>query len=372
MKEVQVYIHIPFCEKKCKYCNFVSYCVNDNIITQYVDKLLDEIKFKLSKEILVTSIYFGGGTPSLIDAELIEKILNQIKSCASISYKCEISIECNPNSATKEKLSKYYSYGFNRISFGAQTFDDDLLKKIGRVHTSDQIREAIKNCNEVGFRNISLDLIIGLPGQTLEQVAYDVDTAGRLNIQHVSCYSLILEEDTPLFYEVENKSCVLPDEDDVVKMYDYVYKELPGYGFYMYEVSNFALQGFECRHNIGYWHFKEYIGFGVAAHSYFNNFRKYNLDSLEDYILLPFDKIETSEYVDINKSADEYIMLALRTKWGVNIRYFKEKFGKDLLLEKSKQIKNLVELNLINVGEERITVSDKGFHVLNKIILELV
>lgn len=372
MKDLEVYIHIPFCERKCKYCNFVSYCVKNNIITQYIDKLVLELKFKLNKGYNIKTIFFGGGTPSLIDEKHIVRLLNTIKNCSLIDKDCEITIECNPNTTSRDKLVSYLNSGINRISFGAQSFNDDLLKKIGRLHSGGQIINAVNLAKEVGFKNISVDIMIGLPSQTLNDVRHDLVNISDLGITHFSCYSLILEEDTPLFNEVSEGKLSLPDDDITIEMYDFVTEFSKSIGYERYEVSNFSLPGFECRHNLGYWEFSEYIGFGVAAHSYFDDFRIYNTSSLLDYISLPFSEIEVRERIDEIEKREEFIMLSLRTKWGIDLIEFNHLFNEDLLETKASKIKDLKNYNLISCDENYLVATEQGFHVLNKIILDLI
>ena len=298
--------------------------------------------------------------------------MNTIKSCASLNSDCEVSIECNPNTTTEEKLKNYLQSGVNRISFGTQTFNDNLLKKIGRVHSSSQIINAVNLANKIGFNNISVDLMIGLPGQTIDDVKQDLIMLNNLPIKHFSCYSLILEDKTPLCNEVAQGVTILPNDDDVVEMYDFVTGFSKDFGFEKYEVSNFAKKGYECKHNLGYWKFYDYLGFGVAAHSYYDNFRAFNTSNLDEYINNDFDSIQTVEKIDLDESCEEYIMLSLRTKWGIDLIEFKKLFNKDLLLEKEKQINKLISYDLIYEKDNCLIVTEQGFHVLNKIILELI
>lgn len=372
MKDLEVYIHIPFCERKCKYCNFVSYCVKEDVVTQYIDKLVLELKLKLNKNYNVKTIFIGGGTPSLVDEKYIVKLLNIIKEYSLLNNNCEITIECNPNTTTKEKLVSYFNSGINRISFGAQSFNDELLKKIGRLHTSSQIFDAVNMAKDVGFKNISVDLMIGLPNQTLNDVKQDLININKLGVTHFSCYSLILEEDTPLFSDVAEGKLVLPDDDATIEMYDFVTKFSKSMGYEKYEVSNFSLPGYECKHNLGYWKFEEYLGFGVAAHSYFNDFRFFNSSNLLDYISLPFGEIEVKEKIGLVEKREEYIMLSLRTKWGIDLSGFNQLFNENLLKTKAGKIEELKAYNLIDYDETHLVATEQGFHVLNKIILDLI
>ena len=370
MSNFEIYVHIPFCIAKCKYCSFVSAPAEKEEMERYVNFLCAEIKQKsnLFNDKLCTSIYFGGGTPSLIDEKLIQKILNTIKNNYKISKNAEISIECNPCTINKKKLINYLNFGINRISFGVQSFCENELKSIGRLHNVNEAKNAIKMAKEVGFNNISADIMIGIPNQTKESLNKTINEVVELDVNHISCYMLMLEENTPLFEEVINGKVSVASEDECVQMYNMVYEQLKQRGYDRYEISNFAKTGFECKHNLGYWNLSEYIGFGVSAHSYYNNRRIANSDKMEDYLCY---KNITIEELSNEQKVEEMIMLGLRCSSGVDINELK-KLGFDIINEKYQEIKQLKDGGLIVIENNRIKVTPNNFGVCSAIILKLI
>ena len=373
MKEIGLYIHIPFCEQKCKYCNFVSFCCNEELRQQYVDFLVKEISNCKITEHTVSSIYIGGGTPSLLSCEQITAILNAVKDKFNINNNAEITIECNPNSTVKEKLDCYKKLGINRISFGVQSTNNKCLKIIGRLHDSKQAKQAVKLAKQVGFDNINVDLLIGLPRQNYHQIYRSIN-AFKKYVTHFSVYSLILEEKTPLFDEVQNNLLKLPSENKSVKMYLMARKLLVKYGFERYEVSNFAKLGKQCLHNNRYWEMGDYLGFGVSAHSFYDGIRSSNTESLQEYFKqMRNNKIlPNKERLTQVQKIEETIMLGLRQSKGINLLDFQKLFGYDLTRKKKKEIELLTTKKMISICEGRLFATDLGFLVLNKIILMLI
>ena len=276
-KQIGLYIHIPFCKQKCSYCDFCSYAEKQDLISKYIKCLLQEIKevgsnnradFEIGKDDLfsVKTIYIGGGTPSLIESKYIVQIMEEIKSNFELDENAEITIEVNPGTVTLEKLEDYNKVGINRLSIGLQSTHEHLLKEIGRIHTYLDFLDTFRFAREAGFENINVDLMIGLPNQTLAEVQDSIEEIVSMEPEHISVYSLILEEGTPLFKKVE-EGLELPDEELERKMYWTVKRILEANGYNHYEISNFAKQGYESKHNLDCWNQKEYIGFGVAAHS---------------------------------------------------------------------------------------------------------
>ena len=365
-----IYIHIPFCRAKCKYCNFVSRPANNCEINTYVDFLCDEIceKSNLFKNKVCKTIYFGGGTPSLIDDNLINKILVTIKKHYKLSKNTEISIECNPCTVTREKLTKYKSFGINRISFGVQSLNDDELTAIGRLHNSKDAINSILLAKEIGFLNISADVMIGIPNQTINSMQNTLSKLVDLGVNHISAYMLILEKETPLYKLVKDGIVTVANEDESVDMYNFAYNYLKTKGYFRYEISNFAKKGFKCRHNLNYWEMGEYIGFGVASHSYYDGRRISNSDSLEDYY-----KKENifSEKITKKTLIEEMIMLGLRTSAGVSTHKLKH-LGYDILSEKSDELEMLKKHKLISVSDKTIKVTSKNFGLVSAIILKLI
>ena len=303
MREIGLYIHIPFCKSKCYYCDFISFANKGKMQNEYIEAVIKEIKhFDLSKYIINT-VYIGGGTPSILDSKGITRIMNEIKNVRSnISDKgneeitegndrlntnyssTEFTIEVNPGTVDRQKLIDYKEAGINRLSIGLQSTDDKLLKEIGRIHKYQDFLKVYNTAREVGFNNINVDLMLGLPNQTMETLEDSVRKVIELNPEHISIYSLILEEGTKLFDLVNNGKLELPSEELERRMYWKVKEMLEGSGYIHYEISNFAKKGFESRHNSDCWKQKEYIGIGLAAHSYLNDVRYSNTENIEEYI----------------------------------------------------------------------------------------
>lgn len=313
------YIHIPFCKQKCKYCSFVSFpCLNK--IEEYILSLFKEIESNYKGELLDT-LYFGGGTPSLIEAMYIEKIIDKFNLAAS----CEVTFELNPDDANFEYLKKLKEIGINRLSIGSQSFNDEILKNIGRRHNSEQIIKTVQLAKNVGFNNISLDLIYGLPNQTIDNLKYDLENFIRLGIQHISTYGLKIEDES---YWGKNIPENLPDEDSQADMYIEINNFLEKNRLKRYEISNFALEGFESKHNLNYWNNDEYYGFGVAAHGYIDGIRYSNSCNLEEYLNNPFKHVIEHIQTEQDKLEEE-IFLGFRKEAGINIVKIRKSFGID-------------------------------------------
>ena len=327
------YIHIPFCKSKCKYCSFISYTKPD-MITGYIYALLKDISDNYRGEELRT-LYFGGGTPSLVPAELLGKVISKFK----FQNEYELTVEVNPDDCTPEYLQALIKQGVNRLSIGSQTFDDNILKLIGRRHNSSDIIRTVEFAKNAGFENISVDLIYGLPTQTLEGLRQDLDKFLSLEIQHISTYGLKIEADSywgKYYNKADNRLVVPnsdriylpPDDDTQADMYEGVNEILERNGFYRYEVSNFAKKWYESKHNLNYWNNNEYYGFGAAAHGYVDGVRFYNYSELEKYMAAP----STHEYgktLTEDEKLEEEIFLGFRKREGVNVNKIKEKFGID-------------------------------------------
>lgn len=378
MKRLSIYIHIPFCAKKCSYCNFVSYCTKGNEIDGYIYALKKEIDIqsKTYKEpYIVSSIFVGGGTPSFLPSGAIEKIISYVKEKFAVGMHAEITVEGNPNSLTREKLEEYKRCGVNRISIGGQTINDKILKSIGRIHNFKDLDVAINNAKAVGFKNINVDMLVGLPGQKMADIKKMLKYLVKKGIPHISAYSLIVEDGTQIKRQLENGELKLPSDDDTVDMYDFVVSFLKKYGINRYEVSNFSVSDCECKHNINYWEMGEYLGLGVAAHSYIQYKRFNNTTNLEEYIeKLSQGKlaIEGKENITLPMMKEEYIMLGLRTTRGIYLPRFNGMFNCNLLADKAKEIKFLLDNKLIRIENDRIKVRDDAYYVLNSIIQKLV
>ena len=369
-KEIGVYVHIPFCKRKCYYCDFISFCEKDELQEKYINTVIQEIEdfFNLNKNVKIKTIYIGGGTPSFIDGKYIEKIMNTFNKEGVV----EATIEVNPGSASLEKLKKYKECGINRLSIGLQSTEDRLLKKIGRIHNYNDFLATYNLAREVGFDNINVDLMIGLPGQTIEDVKSSLNKVIDLNPSHISVYSLIVEENTIIYNLIEQNEIVLPDEELERNMYWYVknYLELGGYEHY--EISNFAKNEKKSLHNLDCWNQKEYVGFGVSAHSYLNRKRFCNIGVLEEYIKDFKNTKEVQEVQSFYETKQEYMLLGLRKIKGVCISDFKNKFGENPIFLFKNELNKLIEEGLLEITTNNIKLTNKGLNFANLVWEEFV
>ncbi len=376
MNKIGIYVHIPFCIKKCDYCDFISYENKEKYVEKYVQALKKEIEIN-KKENIVQTIYIGGGTPSSIESIYIIEILDKIKKEFNVDNEAEITIEINPGTVNEQKLYDYKKAGINRISIGMQACEDKMLKKIGRIHTYEQFKNTYNLARKIGFKNINIDAIIGLPSQTIKDIEKLVDEIISINPEHISVYSLILEEGTKLKEKVDRKEEILPEEEIERQMYWYVKKKLEENNYIHYEISNFSKKGFESKHNLDCWNQGEYIGFGVSAHSYYNSKRYSNIESIEEYI----ENIEKKEYNkniivhEIQKDEEkmkEFMLLGLRKIQGVNISDFKNKFIKNPIYEFRKELSKLEKEKLIEIDENNIKLTNKAIDLANIVWEEFI
>lgn len=370
--KIGIYVHIPFCAKKCFYCDFVSYENKVDIIEEYIQALKKEIinAKTLIKNSEIDTIYIGGGTPSFISSKYIVSILNSIRENYSIEENAEITIEVNPGTVTKKKFSDYKENGINRISIGLQTTNDMLLKQIGRIHSYEQFMQTYNLAREIGFENINVDLMLGLPNQTMEDLVQSVNNIVKIDPEHISVYSLILEQGTKLYELVENRKIDLLDEELERKMYWYVKNKLEAKGYNHYEISNFSKKGYASKHNLHCWEQREYIGFGVAAHSYYNNTRYSNTENLQEYIKNASSIIHEIQTKEEQKK--EYMLLGLRKIEGVKISKFKNKFIQNPLYIFRKELEKLVKAELIEIDIDSIKLTKKGIDLANIVWEEFI
>lgn len=364
---IALYIHIPFCAKKCKYCDFASYegalCYAD----KYIDALLAEAK-QYSGE-AVSSVFVGGGTPSLLSSFQISRLVEGINAVFDMGNCSEFTLEANPDSITKEKLQTYNSLGINRLSVGLQTPNDDELKMLGRIHdfyTFDRAFNMARNY----FNNINVDIISGLPGQNVEKHLCNLKRVVEYKPEHLSVYSLIPEAGTPLYNEIESGKLVLPDDETDREIYHTTNNFLSNCGYDRYEISNHAQKGYECKHNICYWTGGNYLGIGSAAHSLINGVRFSHNGTIEQYISDPCSVF--CEKLSDSDRYEEFIMLRLRMKSGIDFNEFRNLFKYDLLKEKFQQIDFLVKNGLANLSNGRLFLTDKGFDLCDSVILKLL
>ncbi len=380
-KNIGIYIHIPFCTSKCYYCDFVSYAnKDDTCISKYIDALCEEIlrNSEILAERTITSIYFGGGTPSYINSKYIVKILN-ILSLFNLSNECEITIECNPNSISDSKIKDYTLNGINRVSIGLQSLNDNVLKNIGRKHTVSDFINALDICKSNNLNNISVDLIYPLPGLTLEEFKSNIDELNdilkKYDIKHISIYNLEIHENTRFDFLLKEGFLELVDEDTEYKMKLYMEDKLEQNGYNKYEVSNFSKQDFESRHNLNYWNQGEYLGFGIAASSFFDGTRYSNITDINTYIDNINDNIsviQEQDHLDKFSLMKEYIILTLRLQDGINIKKFHSKFATDIFEIFGVEIRKLESNGLINITDKNIYLTTRGFEVANLVWEEFI
>lgn len=387
-KEIGLYVHIPFCKQKCYYCDFVSYpnkyemaerymlCLKKEII-QYATENKVMYEHGIEPKYVIKTIYIGGGTPSSIDELYIANLLKTIKDNFEVRENAEITLEVNPGTVNKEKLEIYKESGVNRLSIGLQAVQDDLLKSIGRIHTFKDFENTYEYAREVGFDNINVDLMIDLPNQTLNDVKESVKTILNLKPEHISVYSLIVEEGTKMYEMVKSKQVSLETDEEERRMYWHVKDTLEKHKYMQYEISNFALPGFQSHHNIDCWNQKEYIGVGAAASSFVENKRYSNISNLEKYIEniengTPNKNLILDEMLDINSKMNEFMLLGLRKIEGVNIKNFKQKFNVNPIILYCKILDKLNHEGLIEIDENNIRLSRKGIDLANIVWEEFV
>lgn len=380
MEELGIYIHIPFCKKKCSYCDFKSFeNINENIKKEYIEALIKEIQLtKNNSNYIVSTIYIGGGTPSFIDEKYIKEILQAIYKKWEIKPEVEITIEINPGTINKSKLEAYRMMGINRLSIGLQSTNDYLLKKIGRIHNYQDFLDTYILARKTGFENINVDLMLALPEQTLENLMQSVRKIINLNPEHISIYSLILEENTELFSKVQKGEEALVKDEFEREMYWKSKEAFEEAGYIHYEISNYSKKGYESKHNKNCWSQKEYLGFGIAAHSYLEEKRFCNIDNLNKYIEnIKKGNLEENRIIEEKNRtkeniAKEYMMLGLRKIEGVSISEFQRKFELNPLFYFRFEISKLQKLDLIEVDLDNIRLTKRGLDLANIVFEEFV
>ena len=365
MDSIGLYIHIPFCKSKCPYCDFYSGKGNAEKYKNYTETLIDKIRYWGQQvENSVKSIYFGGGTPSVLGSELLSKILFEIKNNFIIEPNAEITVEINPDTGKAIDFKSLKEAGFNRISIGMQSAVQNELDELGRIHSANDAKITVIRAKEAGITNISLDLMIGIPHQTLNSLKESIDFCAECGVTHISSYILKIEKGTR-FYATRDK-LELPDEDMQAEFYLFAVDYLKSLGYEQYEISNFAKNGFESKHNINYWKCGEYIGIGPSAHSFFKGKRFFYGRSFSD-----FEKNITTFDCD-GGNEEEFIMLSLRLKSGLVFEEYKEKFGHSVSLPLLRQIHRYADAGFMEIDSQRAFFTPKGFLVSNTIISDLI
>ena len=368
-KQIGLYLHIPFCARKCAYCDFASWAGQEDSMAPYTDAVLSEIARRGQQDVGVATLYIGGGTPSLLPSRLMEKLLSGIRRYFDVLPDAEWTCECNPGTVTKDFLSVLRDHGVNRLSMGAQAGQERLLKLLGRIHTWDQVAASADLARQYGFDNLNLDLMLGLPTQTILDVAESLNAALSLSPTHLSCYGLILEEGTPLFRQVRDGVYILPDEDTEREMYELCREKLFSHGFQQYEISNFALPGFACRHNLDCWRRKEYVGLGCAACGFSGSVRYQNPPSLTDYLN---GKPPEETILSPEDARFESVMLGLRTMEGVSEAEFLRAHGVTLRDAFGDKLRKPLDQGLIQWQNGFLRLTRRGMDLQNAVLVELL
>lgn len=372
-----LYIHIPFCVKKCNYCDFNSFEYTEKQKSEYVQNVVEEIRLytKVDDNKKFSSVFIGGGTPSLLNSYELTYLFKAIYDNLEISCDAEISIEVNPGTVDEHKLKTMYDVGINRLSFGLQASQNEILKYLGRIHTYDDFLESYNCAKKIGFKNINIDLIFGVPSLTLKEWKETLEKIIDLNPTHISAYSLILEEGTKFYEMFEKEKFEVVSEDLDLSMYHQAKEMLKHNGYNQYEISNFAKNGYECKHNIIYWECKEYLGVGLGAHSYMNGCRYNNEIKMENYLNkikkyeLPTDNLQILSKED---KIEEKIFMGLRMNKGLCLESFKKEFDIDLLCKYSDVINKLNKEKLIDCNGMNIFLTKKGIDVSNRVFVEFL
>jgi oxygen-independent coproporphyrinogen-3 oxidase len=376
LKNSALYIHIPFCDHKCIYCDFYSIITSDNV-QSFLTALKKEVEYfsKLySKDRIFSSIFFGGGTPSLMQPEYLEEIIIHLKNNFIVDDNAEITMETNPGTVDKKKLKSFKEIGINRISIGIQSFDEDELKFLTRIHDKKTALQTVYNSTEVGFENISIDLIFNLPKQTKEKWLNNLQIAVELPIKHISAYSLILERGTILNKLVLDRKVTMFDDDYDAELYETTIGFLLSRGFYQYEVSNFTKPGYECLHNNGYWRYRDYLGLGTSSHSFITGKRWWNYSSLKKYIsevLQNGHAVMNSEIISNEQMHDEYVMLALRSS-GLDLVDYEKRFDDKWIKKNNDYFESLKNENLLVIDDKLIRFTAKGYAVCDEILKNIL
>lgn len=370
-KKTGLYIHVPFCRNKCPYCDFYSNTFDKNTADRYISALVFELKARerlasyIEGELFADTVYFGGGTPSLLPAENISRIMDALRENVRLSEDCEITVECNPSSSSESLFQAYKKAGVNRVSLGLQSAVTGERKALGRRGTGDEALSAVESCRKSGIDNISLDIMLGIPNQTESSLLDTLDFCRKSGAWHISAYMLKIEENTP-FYRMGEKLC-LPDEERVCSLYGLCCEKLSEYGFSQYEISNFAKDGFYSRHNLKYWRLEDYIGLGPCAHSFYGGKRFYFSSDTESFI-----RGEKPVFDCTGGGLDEYIMLSLRLVSGIDLKEMGGKYGDNKARAIQERARPFLGTHLVEIKNNRLYLTRRGFLLSNTVIAELI
>lgn len=373
MEGISLYIHIPFCVKKCLYCDFPSLSGMEKYMIPYAESLAYEIE-NVAKDKEVKTIFIGGGTPTYLSFEAWKIIGRAIKTI-HMQSNVEFTVEANPNTVDDAKLELLKEIGVNRLSIGLQAWQNSILNSIGRIHSKEDFIEAYNMARHHGFDNINVDIMLALPNQDIIQLDETLKNVIKLNPEHISCYSLIIEEKTPFYKLYKENKLQLPDEDEEREMYWEAVNILKQNDYIQYEISNFAKSGYECKHNLVYWNADEYIGCGAAAHSFFNNTRYKNISNIPEYIDRINNNIDIKEEIHKNSQKDnmeEFMFMGLRKNEGISITKFRQKFSKDIYSVYGETINKYVKMGLLLYKNHRLFLSSRGMDVCNTVMADFI
>lgn len=378
--ELELYLHIPFCVRKCAYCDFLSSSGNEETIEYYVKALINEMQAyqPLKQTEKVVTIFVGGGTPSVLEANQMQRIFEALREVFEIAEDAEITVEVNPGTVTPKKLRVYRELGINRISFGLQSTDNAELKLLGRIHTYEEFLESYEMARKAGFTNINVDLISAIPKQTVKNWEETLKKIVKLEPEHISAYSLIIEEETPfakLYGEGGTLEGDLPSEEDERLMYQKTEEILHANGYQRYEISNYAKEGMECKHNLGYWERKNYLGLGLGASSLVENRRYCNTANLREYMERaghPEGIRRNTEYLTVEEQMEEFIFLGLRKMNGISEQMFQDCFQKTIWDCYGDNLKKVMEKGLLKQKEGRLSLTSKGIDISNYVFAEIL
>lgn len=372
-----LYIHVPFCAQKCYYCDFNSYKINSNQKKEYLINIEREMKFYKGefKDKCFDTVFFGGGTPSILTVDELKELVNHINENFNIKKDAEITIECNPGTINREKLEAMKKMGINRLSIGLQATQNYHLKSIGRIHTYEEFEKNYYDALDIGFKNINIDLMYALPNQKTQEWKDTLDKIIKLNPSHISAYSLILEEGTKLYDMYQNKEFELLDEDTDINMYNYTIDTLKRHGYNQYEISNYSKEDLECKHNIIYWKCDNYLGLGPGASGFIGDTRYSNIEDICEYNKCIMQNIRpVSEEIELTKKdkIEEFIFMGLRMNEGINIDVFKERFDTDFYDIYQEVMDKLIKRELVRFDGKNISLTQKGREISNSVFIEFL
>lgn len=370
-KKLGIYIHIPFCVKKCNYCDFLSFPADEDVQKKYIDALIQEMdNQKLENDYIVNTVFIGGGTPSILKGSFADSIFMALRKKFKISETAEITMECNPGTVSKENLSLYRSLGVNRLSFGLQSADNYELSLLGRIHTWEDFLTSFDMAREAGFCNINIDLMSSIPAQTLESYEKTCEKVLALQPEHISAYSLIVEEGTP-FYEHYKDNPPVSEKTDRL-LYAKTKKMLQEKGYHRYEISNYAKKGYECAHNLKYWSREEYLGLGLGASSLLGKYRLKNVSDMKTYLMKNQADYEEIEFLDKKDEMSEYMFLGLRKMEGVSEIEFQKLFGKSISEVYPGICQGLIDVGLLKRNKGFYSLTEKGIDISNYVMSEFI